>query len=132
MDPKIRILIVDDEQDFAESVAFWLTSKGYEVTRAERGATAVELVMEGRHDILFLDINMPQMSGIEALRRIRAFNKTLPVIVVTAAYEDETKFADVNALGVSGFFPKEGTMTQLTQVLEVALRSHRTLKPPTG
>lgn len=126
----LRILLVDDEPDFLESIAFWLSSRGYEVAKANSGLDAIELVKRSAPDLVFLDVNMPEIDGIETLRRIRAFNKTVPIIIVTAGYTDENRFAGAHGLGISGLFPKGESLAQLTQVLEVAIRTHGKLKPP--
>ena len=118
----IRVLLIDDEVDFLESVSYWLTSKGYDVTKAVGGEPGLQIVKEGRHDVVFLDVMMPGIDGIETLRRIRTFNKTLPVILVTAATTEDSKFAGAKALGISGLFPKGGSLTQLVEVLQVAIR----------
>ena len=124
MSESVRVLLVDDEEDFLESVGFWLTSKGYHVTKAHNGETALAILKEGRHDVVFLDVMMPVLDGIETLRRLRAFNKTIPVILVTASnLTDENRYAGAKALGLSGLFPKGSSLTQLTQALEVALRA---------
>ena len=126
----VRVLLVDDEADFLESVGFWLTSKGYHITKAKNGAAALDILKEGRHNVVFLDVMMPVLDGIETLRRLRAFNKTIPVILVTASnLTDENRYAGARALGISGLFPKGSSLTQLTQVLEVALRALKKSAP---
>ncbi len=133
MEEGARILIVDDEADFAESIGFWLTSKGYRVTKALRGVEALDLIRnDPPPDVVFLDINMPEMDGVETLRRIRQINKTIPVVVVTAAYQDEQRFTDIRSLGISGFFPKQSSFGELGRVLEVVLRTHRLIHPPSA
>ena len=122
MTEALRVLIVDNEPDFLETLSYWLRSKGYDVTQAGDGDTAVRLVKEGRQDVVFLDIVMPKIDGIETLRRIRTFNKKIPIILVTASVENENRFAGAKALGISGVFPKQGGLEQLGQVLGVALR----------
>lgn len=130
MPESVRVLLVDDEEDFLESVAFWLTSKGYHVTKARDGEAALAMLKEGRHDVVFLDVMMPRLDGIETLRRLRAFNKTIPVILVTASnLADESRYAGAKALGLAGLFPKGASLTQLGQALEVALRALRRTSP---
>ena len=121
MDGPIRVLLVDDEPDFLEAVSFWLTSKGYAVQKTSDGETAVELIKADPPHVVFLDCMMPKIDGFETLRRIRAINKTLPVVLVTAGVSDENKFAGARALGMSGFFMKGGSLDQLANVLQVAL-----------
>lgn len=130
MDKPIRVLLVDDERDFIEPIAFWLKSKGYEVTMASNGAEAMANLRLQPPDIVFLDINMPVMDGLEALKNIRDFNKDLPVIMVTAAYGSEEKISRAKALGISGFFAKTYTFDQLVQMIQVTLRTHKGLQPP--
>ena len=127
MEPKPRILLVDDEPDFIETLAFWLSAKGYPVQKADGGAKALEFLQQSSYDVVFLDVNMPQMDGIETLRHIRKLYPTLPVVMVTAAFQDEIKFSEAKALGISGFFPKGTNLAHLGNVLEVTLK---TLRPP--
>lgn len=126
----IRILLVDDETDFTEPIAFWLKSRGYEVATVPNGREAVERIKKDPPDIAFLDINMPIMDGLEALENIRKFNKQLPIIMVTAAYSNEEKITRAKSLGVSGFFAKNYTFDQLVQMIQVTLRTHKNLQPP--
>ncbi|MBI4343131.1 MAG: response regulator [Candidatus Omnitrophica bacterium] len=118
----IRVLLVDDEPDFLESISFWLASKGYAVQKTSNGEAAIELIKTNPPHVVFLDCMMPTIDGFETLRRIRAVNKTLPVIMVTAGVSDENKFAGARALGMSGFFPKGGSLDQLANMLQIALR----------
>lgn len=118
-----RLLIVDDEPDFLESITFWLTSKGFQVTTVTSGADALTLMKQKRPDAVFLDVQMPQMDGIETLRRIRILSKELPVILIMAGRVDENQLAGAKALGISGVFPKTESLDRLAQLLEVALRA---------
>ena len=130
MGQPIRVLLVDDERDFLETISFWLSAKGYQVSIAIGGEQALEHLKRERPDIVCLDVNMPGIDGIETLRRIRTVHKQLPVILVTASYQDQNKFAGAQALGISGLFPKGGSLSELSQALEVALRTHAKPSPP--
>lgn len=127
MEEKIKILLVDDEPDFLVPIAFWLNSKGYEVAVASSGEKALDMLKEKKPNIIFLDINMPGMDGLETLRRIRKSDKELSVIMVTA-YADEEKFSQAKKLNTSGFFPKGGSLEELQKTIEVTLRTHKKLK----
>lgn len=127
MDKKFKILLVDDEQDFLEPIAFWLESKGYSVRMAFNGNEALKLVEQETPDIILLDINMPVMDGIETLKNIRVKHQTLPVIMITAELEQLPILQD---LGISGFFPKGGTLAQLEQLLEPVIRIQARMKSP--
>jgi len=126
MEKKFNILLVDDEQDFLDPIAFWLESKGYGIRTALNGEEALKLVDQEIPDIVLLDINMPVMDGIETLKRIREKYQTLPVVMITAESEQLPVFQD---MGISGFFPKEGTLEQLEGLLDPVLRIHAKMKP---
>ena len=127
MDKPIRILLVDDQPDFLETISSWMESKGHTVLTANDGLQALETIQEQPIDIVFLDIRMPKLDGIATLRRIRDLKQDLPVILITAYPEDET-MDKVRQLGISGFFPKEGGFDKLMMVIEVALRTHKGLR----
>lgn len=124
---KIKCLLVDDESDFRELMSFWLRSKGYLVVEASEGEAAVKLVKEEDPDIIFLDLIMPVMDGVEALKRIREFNKDVPVIIISA-YIDDRKANDALAYGISGVFYKGKDFNEGLSLLESALRTHKQLK----
>ena len=116
-----NILLVDDEQDFLDPIAFWLEAKKYKVRTASNGEEAIKLIKEELPNIVLLDINMPVMNGIETLKHIRENYGDLPVIMITAEIE---RLPAIQDMGISGFFPKEGTLEQLEQLLEPVIRIH--------
>lgn len=125
---KIRVLLVDDEIDFIQMMKFWLISKGYSVMSATDGESAIKIIKDDPPDIIFLDLNMPIMDGLETLKRIREFNKDLPVIIISAYVEDEQKMKEIKACGISGIFYKGKGFDEGLAILEVALRIHKALK----
>ena len=129
---RVKVLLVDDEPDFVEPVSFWLQSKGYDVVSASNGKDALKQMEGAMPDIVFLDIHMPDMDGLETLRKIRALSKTLPVIMVTATYQVAAHFPKANELGISGFFPKHTSLSELVRIIETSLRAHAKLKPSSG
>lgn len=126
---QISVLLVDDESDFVEPIAFWLKSRGYSVSTCRNGKEAVEYIKSNAPDIMFMDINMPVMDGLEALKNIREFNGDLPIVMVTAAYGHDDKITRAKELGISGFFAKNYTFDQLIQMIQVTLRTHKKLRP---
>src|SRR5918911_871661 len=78
------VLIVDDERTLARSVKVFLTESGYEAEVASDAEHALELLERLRPDVVFADVRLPGMSGIELLRRIREFDAAIPVIIMTA------------------------------------------------
>lgn len=123
----IKVLVVDDENDFRKLLTFWLKSKGYTIIEAENGKQAVTRVKEDNPDIVFMDLNMPQMSGSEAIKEIRTFNKDVPVIVISS-YIDDRKAKDAREAGISGVFYKGKDFEEGLSLLEAALRTHKQLR----
>jgi len=118
-----HILLVDDEKDFLDTLSFWLESKGYTVKTTQSGKQALEMVDAEKPYLIFMDINMPEMSGIELLGELRKKNKTIPVIMLTAASSRERMQA-AEELGISGFFPKQESLEMLVKLIDVTLRTH--------
>ncbi|MDH3359369.1 MAG: response regulator, partial [Desulfobulbaceae bacterium] len=78
-----KILVVDDEQNMRIALYEALSRNGYEVSVAENGQMALEMVEKSPPDMLITDIKMPNLDGIELLRRIKAIRPSLPVVIVT-------------------------------------------------
>lgn len=85
---KIQILWVDDEIDLLKPHIIFLEQKGYKVFSANNGADALELFDTEQFDLVFLDENMPGMSGLEALQEIKKIHPHLPVIMITKSEEE--------------------------------------------
>ena len=84
----MNILWADDEIDLLRPYIIFLEEKGYKVTTATNGRDAVELCRSHDFDIIFLDENMPGLSGLETLSKIKEFNSTIPVIIITKSEEE--------------------------------------------
>jgi two-component system, NtrC family, response regulator AtoC len=78
------VLVVDDERTLARAIKAFLTEAGYEAEVASDGESAVELLPKLRPDVVFADVRLPGISGIDLLRRIREFDPSIPVIMMTA------------------------------------------------
>ncbi|MBT3382754.1 MAG: PglZ domain-containing protein [Prolixibacteraceae bacterium] len=85
---KPRILWTDDEIDLLRAHIIFLQEKGYEVETANNGLDAVERVKENFYDIIFLDENMPGMTGLETLTQIKSVSPNVPVIMITKSEEE--------------------------------------------
>ncbi len=85
---KIRILWTDDEIDLLKPHIIFLESKGYEVKGATNGYDAIELVEKEHFDIIFLDENMPGLTGLETLGRIKNIKPNVPVVMITKSEEE--------------------------------------------
>ena len=127
MEGQTRVLLIDDDPDFTQPMGFWLKSKGYAVTEVHSGEEGLAVVKEKPLDIIFLDLNMPVMDGIETLKRIRKIDETIPVIVISA-YVEKTNTREVEDYKISGVFYKGEDFQKGLSLLEAALRTHRRLR----
>jgi two-component system, NtrC family, response regulator AtoC len=82
--PRATVLIVDDERTLARAVKAFLTEAGYEAEVAADGETALNLLQNLRPDVVFADVRLPGISGIDLLRRVHEFDPAIPVIIMTA------------------------------------------------
>jgi DNA-binding response OmpR family regulator len=90
MEMKARILIVDDEKDFTESLAERLSLRDYGVNTASSGEEALEKIKAYNLDVVILDLQMPGLDGIETLREIKEIKPLTEVIMLTAHATVET------------------------------------------
>lgn len=132
MSESVRILLIDDQPDFLEPMSFWMKSKGFEVVTATDGEAGIELVREGSVDVVFVDYKMPGMNGLEAIRRIRDLNKTIPVVILTAHADDIDLQRGTKDLNIFGLFPKMAKFEDLDNILDVISRTVKKNKSETG
>jgi len=89
MSKELRILVVDDNEEFCQNVTDILELKGYEVVTAHDGFKALELVKQNGFDLVLMDVKMPVMDGVETFKKVKEVAPGTPVIMVTAyAVED--------------------------------------------
>ena len=86
---EIKILWTDDEIDLLKPYILFLQEKGYSVLTASNGDEAIRLVKEQNLDLIFLDENMPGMSGLETLNVIKGMNPGIPVVMITKSEEED-------------------------------------------
>ena len=84
-----RILWVDDEIDLLKPHILFLEKKGYSVAAALSGSDALEMLAQEPYDLVFLDENMPGLSGLETLDALRSQYPSLPVVMVTKSEEEQ-------------------------------------------
>ena len=119
-----RILVVEDEEKFARFVELELEHEGYEVEKAPDGRAGVELALFRDYDLVLLDILLPQLNGMEVLRRIRR-EKTTPVIMLTARDAVMDKVAGLDA-GADDYITKPFAIEELLARIRVALKRRET------
>ena len=119
-----KVLTVDDSSSVRKLVEFTLKTKGFGVSSAGNGLEALELMAKERFDAVILDINMPQMNGLEFLQKIRADNTfaSIPVVMLTTEGQDEDKDKAIS-LGATAYIVKPFKPTQLLSLLEKILPS---------
>ena len=115
-----RILIVEDEEKIARFVTLELEHEGYQVEHAADGRTAVDLALERNYDLILLDVLLPQLNGMEVLRRVRK-HKDVPVIMVTARDAVMDKVAGLDA-GADDYLTKPFKLGVLLSRVNALLR----------
>lgn len=125
-----RILIVEDEEKIARFVTLELEHEGYQVEHAADGRTAVDLALERDYDLILLDVLLPQLNGVEVLRRIRK-RKDVPVIMVTARDAVMDKVAGLDA-GADDYLTKPFAIEELFARIRVALKRAEVVRAASG
>ncbi|MBQ1392731.1 MAG: response regulator transcription factor [Lachnospiraceae bacterium] len=100
----VHLLIVEDEKKLRVLMSDFFKVKGYEVIEAENGTKALECLEKQEIDMIFLDVMMPEMDGMEACKRIREKTE-VPILFLTALYDEETKLSGY-ACGADDFVTK--------------------------
>jgi len=119
-----KILVVDDDPEVRMATRDFLSSKGYEVAAAEGGREAIRLIDASPPDVVLLDVAMPDMDGMETLKRIVATHPAMPVIMVTANADIEIT-SKVLQLGAADYVPKPFDLDYLDQAISIQLSAGR-------
>jgi CheY-like chemotaxis protein len=123
--PSPRILVVDDDADIRQVNTAVLNRFGYQTVTAEDGAAAWDALLASHYDLLITDHNMPRISGIELIKKLRAARMTLPVILVSGDLPGRE--LEQNAwLKPVATLPKPFSAAQLLDTV------NEVLAPPTG
>jgi len=115
-----RVLLVDDDTELASLLGEYLQRDGYEVDTATDGETGAQRALDGGFDIVVLDVMMPGIGGLEALKRIRA-RSNVPVLMLTARGDDIDRIVGLE-LGADDYVPKPCTPRELAARLRAILR----------
>jgi len=117
-----NILLVDDEELVVRSLSRLLTVEGYSVTIARSGIEAIKKVKEGDFDLIIADVRMPELDGVETIRRIRAYlrqsnKKSIPEILITG-YTDRDRYEEAVGLKVSDYLYKPFDNDKFLQIIK--------------
>jgi len=118
------ILIVDDERTLARSIKLFLAEQGYEAEVAENADKALELLDRLRPDLVFLDVSLPGMSGIELLKRIKEFDRNIAVAIMTA-YGSIEGAVEAVKLGAFDYIKKPVDLDELKLLADRARETSR-------
>jgi DNA-binding response OmpR family regulator len=119
-DGMAKLLVVDDDKNLRLLYEQELTDEGHEVTLAGSGPEALEYLKTKRPDLIILDISMPGMDGIEALGKILAKDKSMPVILNTAYSTYKDNFMTWSA---DAYVVKSGDLTELKAKIKDVLKT---------
>jgi len=120
MNDPVKILLVEDEEKLARFVELELCHEGYSVVKAFTGREGYELAVSGGFDLILLDIMLPEINGMEVLRRLRKVSAT-PVIMLTARDEVMDKVAGLDQ-GADDYITKPFAIEELLARIRAALR----------
>ncbi len=115
-----RILVVEDEPPLLRALAMNLIARGYAVTEAETGTRALTALADQQHDAIVLDLGLPDMSGVDVIRAVRAY-ATTPIIVLSARSGSADKVQALD-LGADDYVTKPFSMDELLARLRATSR----------
>ncbi len=119
----IRLLLVDDEEEFLASAAPALEKRGLEVVTARDGVEALKMVEEQPFDVIVLDVKMPGIDGAEVSRRLRREHQDLPIIILTGHGSVPQAF-EASKRGVYDYLAKPCDMNVLAKKINEAAKTH--------
>jgi two-component system KDP operon response regulator KdpE len=126
MNSGAKILVIDDEKSMRKLLEISLTSEGYQVELAENAKDGLTQSFNFRPDIIILDLGLPDLPGLEVMKKIRARSST-PVIVLTVKDSDLDKVSLLDA-GADDYLTKPFNVSELSARIRVALRHSLNLK----
>jgi DNA-binding NtrC family response regulator len=122
-----KILVVDDDADLRMTVTSALAEGQYQVDQAQDGEEAVNRVKAGQYDLVLMDVNMPKMSGIDALKEIKEHDPSIMVIILTA-FSNIRDAIESTRLGAFNYLEKPVRSDNLVYMIDQAFRSQNMVK----
>jgi two-component system, NtrC family, response regulator HydG len=123
----LRVLVVDDDSDLRLTVASALSENHYHVEQAIDGEEAVNRVRAGRFDLVLLDVNMPRMNGMEALKEIKAHDASIIVIMLTA-FSNVRDAVESTKQGAYNYLEKPIKAENLVYLVDKALKARHMVR----
>ena len=115
-----RILVIDDLEGIRAALVDFLESEGYECRAAMDGTEGLSQALDWKPDLVFLDVFMPGINGLEVIRRLRQEDNRTPVIIITAYDQDELA-RDLLVAGATDFIRKPWDFSYLKRMVESCL-----------
>ena len=115
------VLIVEDEQNIVDILAFNLSREGYDTMEAYDGTTGLQLALEHNPDLILLDLMLPGMNGFEVCRKIRETGSSIPILMLTAREEEADKVMGLE-LGADDYITKPFSMRELLARVKANIR----------
>lgn len=125
----MRLLLVEDEKKVARFIKKGLEEEGYAVDLASDGRIGLSMGLDGVHDVIILDINLPAMSGLEILKNLRRENILTPVLLLTVRATIEDKVIGLDT-GADDYLPKPFSFQELLARVRALLRRRTESEPP--
>lgn len=126
MTAKSKILVIDDESAVRNAIKTNLSSDTYEVTEAIDGQKGIDLASSFHPNLIILDLGLPDMNGLEVLKKLRAWT-TVPIIILTVTDDETTKVKLLDS-GADDYLTKPFGPAELTARIRVALRHAGTIE----
>jgi CheY-like chemotaxis protein len=118
----LRVLVVDDDRDLAETIEDILVGWGHQVTVAYDGEQAVRLFREGSYDLCFMDVRLPGANGVESLLEIRSFRPDAKIVIMTAYAVEDLLARAVDGGAVAVLRKPIGTEDMLRAIAQAGAR----------
>lgn len=129
MNANLKVLVIDDDEVVGRSFDRVLSNKGYDVSTVLNGKDALSTIEENNYDVVFTDIKMPGMDGLEVTERIKARCPWTPVVVITG-YGTQDNEEKASVLGANGFVRKPLTPEMIESITLKAVNDSVKEKKP--
>ena len=112
----VNLLIVDDDKDLLNTFADYFITLGHRITKAENGLEAFEFFKHDNFDLAILDVELPELNGLDLTKKIKKINPNFPIILITG-YSHLYRPQDVLSLDVEAFLKKPLNLFELTSIV---------------